>query len=186
MYFFVDGSQTDGSSHNKKKKQKSSKKNKTDENNKKKRVSFDDTLAESIDNPGNTQVSTPNPYPQDIYGQVLLNAIYGGSIYSTRPASIYGNRSVGNILPPENMYVANNLLPGPSIGNLPPPENIYGNPHVGNIALPYGNTSVGSIIPPVNINGVMQEDIYGSNVNTLSVHNYPGCVTSENLYGRHN
>ena len=94
-------------------------------------------------------------------------SIYGGSIYGTRPENIYGNRSVINILPPENIYG------NPSVGHFAPPENIYGNPSVGHFA------------PPENIYGVMQEEIYGPNVNTLSVHSYPGGVTTENLYGTH-
>ena len=151
-----------------------------------------------MDDPHDLSVSLPNPEPEEIYGQALLNAyaksvmdmcsIYGGSIYSTRPENIYGNilspeniygnPSVGNIAQPENVYGGNNL----------PPENIYGNPSVGNM-IPseniYGSRSVGNILRPENIYGVMQEEIYGPAVNTLSVHNYPGGVTSENLYGTH-
>ena len=187
-----------------------------------------------MDDPHDLSVSLPNPEPEEIYGQALLNAyaksvmdmcsIYGGSIYSTRPENIYGNilrpeniygnPSVGNIAQPENIYGGNNLRPDRSVDNILSPENIYGNPSMGNIAQPenvyggnnlppeniygnpsvgnmisseniYGSRSVGNILRPENIYGAMQEEIYGPAVNTLSVHNYPGGVTSENLYGTH-
>ncbi len=195
LCYFPDNSQTKTSSRKKKRKQKSSKNNKTaKEKNGKKRDSSDDSLSESIDEPRDILASSLNPKPEEIYGQALLNAyaksvaevcsIYGGSIYGTRPENIYGNRSVGNILPPENIYGNPS-----SMCSILPPENIYGNPSMGHFAPPeniYGNPSVGHFAPPENIYGVMQEEIYGPNVNTLSVHSYPGGVTTENLYGTHN
>ena len=109
-----------------------------------------------------------------------MQSIYGGSTYCTRPVeNIYGNRSVVNILPPGSIYGDNNLLPeniygSPTASNFLPPENIYGNPSVSTINRP-GDRQ--------NSRGGMPEEIYGPNINTLSIHNYPGGVTSECLYG---
>ncbi|XP_028418355.1 uncharacterized protein LOC114543665 [Dendronephthya gigantea] len=139
----------------------------------------------NIPPPGNIYGGN-NLLPENIYGnRSVVNIPSPGNIYgggnNLVPENIYGNLSVGNFVPPEDIYGGNNLVP----------ESIYGNLSMGNFVPPeniYGDLSVGTINRPgdrQNSCAVMPEEIYGPNVNTLSVHNYPSSVTSENLYGTH-
>ena len=199
LYNFSDVSQSKRTSQKKKKKQKSKQKKRSKGKSGTERDLYEDSFSESIDDPNDMSVSLPNPQPEEIYGQVLLNAyvksvmdIYGGSICSSRPENLYGNPSVGNSLRPENISRANSIRPGQSVGNMLLPENIYGSPSVGNIVGPEnisrGNSirpgqSVGNILAPENIYGnqslgniLATENIYGN----PSVSNI---LAPENIYG---
>ena len=155
--------------------------------------SINDVYAEGIYGsvPDGIRSLVSNFPPENIYGGNNLRPEQ--SFGSTLPSeNIYGNRSAGDVLAPENIYGGNNLRPEQLMGNIIPPENIYVNPSAGNIlvaeTLYRGNnfppeTIYVTVHPSESIHGGSQKGIYGSNVNTLSVNNYPGGVTSENLYG---
>ena len=199
LYNFSDVSESKRTSQKKKKKQKSKQKKRSKGKSGTERDLYEDSFSESIDDPNDMSVPLPNPQPEEIYGQVLLNAyvksvmdIYDGSICSSRPENLYGNPSVGNSLRPENISGANSIRPGQSLGNMLLPENIYGSPSVGNIVGPEnisrGNSirpgqSVGNILAPENIYGnqsvgniLAPENIYGNQ----SVGNI---LATENIYG---
>ena len=185
LYNFSDVSQSKRTSQKKKKKQKSKQKKRSKGKSGTERDLYEDSFSESIDDPNDMSVSLPNPQPEEIYGQVLLNAyvksvmdIYGGSICSSRPENLYGNPSVGNSLrPEENISRANSIRPGQSVGNMLLPENIYGSPSVGNIVIPENISRGNSIRPGQSVGNILAtENIYGN----PSVGNI---FAPENIYG---